>query len=101
MKKLPILGAVVLVLGTGCATVQADIHAASTAALGLLTAAKNNPALVQETKDALSALAGKVDPKDSAAVNAALAHVNAGNIDNAIALVSPVVAASAAPVTSK
>ena len=89
-----------LVLATGCATARADIHAASATALGLIHAAQANPELVAEVKDGLSALATKVDPKDAPAVNAALDHVNAGNLDKAAALVSPLVAASAAPVTS-
>lgn len=92
--------ALVLILALcGCtstqiATARADLHSVAAAALGLITAAKNNPALVQEAADGLNALVVKVDPKDGPAVAGALGHLNAGNLDAAALLVAPIVAAS-------
>ena len=86
----------VLALFAGCSNAQADLHAASLAAVGILTVAASNPALLAEATDAVTLLGGKVlTPVDQALLAQALSHVTAGNAGAAAAVLAPVVAASA------
>ena len=79
-------------------TARSDFHAVTAGALGLVAAAQANPELVEEAKAGLNALAQRAsDPKDAAAIGAALDHVNAGNLDKAQATLAPLVAASSKP----
>ena len=85
----------------GCKSATADFHAAASATLGVLTAAANNPAAVDEAKALLVDLATKtLTPTDTALVNQALGHVTAGAVGNAIAIVTPLVTASAPAASS-
>ena len=103
--------AIGLVLGLTCfgavykgctaAQVETDVRSAGARVLGLLTLAQNNPAVVEEVKAGLQALATKVDPEDAPKVALALAHVNAGKIAEATTITTAVVSAlPQAPVTS-
>lgn len=84
------------VLLVGCANAKADFHALVSGGMGVLVAAQNNPALVEEAKAALVLASDKaLSPTDQAIVNQALAHVTVGNLGNAQALLAPLVAASA------
>lgn len=77
------------------ATAREDFHAASAAALGLLTAAQQNPALVAEAKAAVVAVVTKAAPQDAAQVAQALGHIDAGNLALAAQVVQVSVQASA------
>lgn len=88
--------AVLSVVLSGCANAKADFHAASSAVVGLLTVAADNPELLDEAKAGLSDLAGKaLSPTDQAVINQALTHATAGNAKLAAADLTPLVTASA------
>jgi uncharacterized OsmC-like protein len=92
--------AMLLVALTGCTSEQVQnardgFHKASSAALGLVTAALENPELVEEAKVAIKAAADQADPKKAAEINAAIDHVNAGNLAKAKAILATAVKDSA------
>jgi enoyl-CoA hydratase/carnithine racemase len=77
------------------ATAQQDFHAASAAALGLITAAQQNPELVAEAKAAIVTMVTKAAPQDAPVFASALAHIDNNNLAAAAAIVSVGVQASA------
>lgn len=77
-----------------------DANVAATAALGGITAALEDPAALELAKSLLASAAQKVDPKVAPSVVAALAHVNAGNLQEAQTIARAVVSATASPSSS-
>jgi hypothetical protein len=92
----------ILLLLTGCVAgpegaapgPRFDFHAAAATALGLLTAAEKHPELVLGAKLAVSALAAQASPEHAARVQEVLGRLDAGSLDEARELLSPVVAAT-------
>lgn len=75
----------------------ADFHAAATGALGIVTAAIENPELTSEITGALQTALDKAAPEDAPAINAALAHVNVGELTEAQTILKKTVKKSAPP----
>lgn len=96
MKKLTCLILVASLL-PGCtaqqfaadeAIAKTNVHASSVMLLGVFTAAKNNATLLGYAKGLLVLAVQKAAPKDAEALQGVLDHVNEGNIDAAIALLT-------------
>lgn len=94
MKRFAFAAAVACL--AGCASARADLHGAASTALGVVRAAEAHPELVAEAKAAVAAVASRADPADADRVARVLDHVNAGELEEAQAVLSPLVAASAA-----
>lgn len=70
-------------------TAEASLRTVATSTVGVLTLAEAHPELLAEAKAAVSTLATKVStPDHAAAVELALAHVTAGNVSEAKAIVA-------------
>jgi hypothetical protein len=99
VKKLIATALLFAALTSGCgataAQIKADLHSASTSALGLISLMETHPELTENAKAAVGALAQKVDPKDAPKVQQALDLVNQNNLGEAKALIAPFALASA------
>jgi hypothetical protein len=90
-----LMGCTAAQLASDEAALKSDFHTASSLALGAVTAAINDPATLAEAKSLLQTAVSKAAPKDVPALQAALAHVNSGALQDAASVLQPLVSASA------